>query len=225
MSDEPKRRRTRVRSENRGGRDERGREETSAPVVEARRRGGARATRARVRATRAKGLHATSGRDPGARASSRRRRACVSRDRDPSLTHLDDERGARGGGLAGGDARHGGDDAKGGNGGGHRCLVCVRRERAVRSAGGRRALAEPEKATRKPVRAVTRCGKWITADDSADDKNIKTEYPYEKTYFNHPTRDMPTVTISVRSVDDETRGETGCSRRRFLLGRERRKAY
>ena len=136
MSDEPKRRRTRVRSENRGGRDERGREETSAPVVEARRRGGPRATRARVRATRAKGLHATSGRDPGARASSRRRRACVSRDRDPSLTHLDDERGARGGGLAGGDARHGGDDAKGGNGGGHRCWVCVRRERAVWSAYG-----------------------------------------------------------------------------------------
>jgi hypothetical protein len=60
----------------------------------------------------------------------------VSRDRDPSLTHLDDERGARGGGLAGGDARHGGDDAKGGNGGGHRCWVCVRRERAVWSAEG-----------------------------------------------------------------------------------------
>ena len=47
MSDEPRRRPTRVRSENRGGRDERGREETSAPVVEARRRGG-RGRRARA---------------------------------------------------------------------------------------------------------------------------------------------------------------------------------
>lgn len=189
-----------------GGRDERGREETSAAVVEARRRGGPRATRARVRATRAKGPHATSGRDPGARASSRRRRACVSRDRDPSLTHLDDERGARGGGLAGGDARHGGDDAKGGNGGGHRCWVCVRRERAVWSAEGSAPTRERHPKTsagqsRKIIhishasreRGVPATRMWLS--NVAERENAPTEYPYEKKSQSEFSQNMTTVTV------------------------------
>ena len=166
-----------------------GEEETSAAVVEARRRGAAGDARARAR-------DSSEGTARDVRARSRRARvvspaSCACRAIAIRASHLDDERGARGGGLAGGDARHGGDDAKGGNGGGHRCWVCVRRERAVWSAEGSAPTRERHPKTsagqsRKIIhishasreRGVPATRMWLS--NVAERENAPTEYPYEK---------------------------------------------
>ena len=202
--EEPKRRRTRVRNENRGGVTRGGGRKRQPRSWK---RGGAGAAGARARAR-----DSSEGTARDVRARSRRARvvspaSCVRVARsDPSLTHLDDERGARGGGLAGGDARHGGDDAKGGNGGGHRCWVCVRRERAVWSAEGSAPTRERHPKTsagqsRKIIhishasreRGVPATRMWLS--NVAERENAPTEYPYEKKSQSEFSQNMTTVTV------------------------------